>query len=388
MEKINIYFQTVTRGFFQHLFRADISNISFSGKKQYEVANRFHKLLSIIVRSKFADVLGVIQVVNAKNINNISINGSFNRFLNTELPYFIYLENPTALYHYSIYRKSTFLGKQALKKNLQSYNLNKIICMSKACQIGMNRILRELNVSVDTEVVYPLVPDNKYIDVNKIIKRSSSFHFNVLFATQGIRFISKGGLEVVKVAEKLSGTNIIFTILTESKYIPESVKTRIDKLDNIQLIEFGYTFEQMQQLYAKQNLLLHLTSDDSFGLVILEALKSGIPVISTNLYAIPEMVKTGYNGYLYRPKWYFFDKDNKPNPKVWNHRKKTLYNIDIIDNDIVDFSVDHILELYKDRELLLQMSLNAFNTANEQPFSFSYIKHQWELSMKQIYEEK
>lgn len=131
MKEINVYFPTVTRGFFQHLFEADISNIKFLGKKQYEVANKLHKLLSNVVRSKLADELGIIQVVNVKNIDNMAINGSFNRFLNTDLPYFIYLENPTALYHYSISRKSTFFGKKTLRKNLQNNHLKKLFVCQK-----------------------------------------------------------------------------------------------------------------------------------------------------------------------------------------------------------------------------------------------------------------
>lgn len=57
-------------------------------------------------------------------------------------------------------------------------------------------------------------------------------------------------------------------------------------------------------------LLLHPTSDDSNSLTVLEAMKAGLPIISTKLYAIPEMVKDGVNGFLTEPKYAFFDNNN------------------------------------------------------------------------------
>src|SRR5699024_10119022 len=108
----------------------------------------------------------------------------------------------------------------------------------------------------------------------------------------------------------------------------------------------------------------------------------------TDLYAIPEMIKDGYNGYLHKPKWYFFDKNNNPNPKVWNHREETIYNTNTVDDNIIDFSVNNILKLNNNRNLLLQISLNALNTAKGEPFSSSYIKKQWELSVKKLNKEK
>lgn len=42
--------------------------------------------------------------------------GSFNRFLKTDKPYFIYLENPLALYHYSIKRKTLYEDREQLER--------------------------------------------------------------------------------------------------------------------------------------------------------------------------------------------------------------------------------------------------------------------------------
>ena len=38
-----------------------------------------------------------------------------------------------------------------------------------------------------------------------------------------------------------------------------------------------------------------------FGLVIIEAMNRGLPVIASNIGAIPELIKDGYNGFLFEP---------------------------------------------------------------------------------------
>ncbi len=53
-------------------------------------------------------------------------------------------------------------------------------------------------------------------------------------------------------------------------------------------------------------IFINPTRQDSFSLVVLEAIKSGNVIISSDLYAIPEMVIDDYNGYLVGPKYRIF----------------------------------------------------------------------------------
>ena len=108
---IRIYFATKVRGFFRHLFKHPNIQASFSvnSAKSYETASRFHMIKSRIARSWLCDWLGVIQRINVKGREE-DICGSYNRFLLSDKPYFIYVENPTALYHYTLSRKKSILG--------------------------------------------------------------------------------------------------------------------------------------------------------------------------------------------------------------------------------------------------------------------------------------
>ncbi len=54
-------------------------------------------------------------------------------------------------------------------------------------------------------------------------------------------------------------------------------------------------------IFSDSDIFLHPTYDDCFPLVLIEAFYFGLPVISTNVGSIPEIVENGINGYSVEP---------------------------------------------------------------------------------------
>ena len=52
---------------------------------------------------------------------------------------------------------------------------------------------------------------------------------------------------------------------------------------------------------CKSDVLIHPTYVDTFGVVVLEAIAHGLGIISTDLYALPEMVYDDINGIILNP---------------------------------------------------------------------------------------
>lgn len=62
----------------------------------------------------------------------------------------------------------------------------------------------------------------------------------------------------------------------------------------------GFTNNVDQYLIASDIFILP-SKDEGFPMSILEAMRLSLPIISTKIAGIPEMVKTGYNGILVEP---------------------------------------------------------------------------------------
>jgi glycosyltransferase involved in cell wall biosynthesis len=67
----------------------------------------------------------------------------------------------------------------------------------------------------------------------------------------------------------------------------------------VTLLDANLTLEEMNNLYKKSDIFVLPTYRDSYGLVIQEALSWGMPIITTDQYAIGEMVKDSYNGFIF-----------------------------------------------------------------------------------------
>lgn len=376
---IKIFFPTQIRGFFKHLFEEKDINASIGYKKNaiYEVGSWTSNLIKSIARLPIFDKLGVIYSVTV-NGEQCDCYGSFNRFLNADRPYFIYVENPTALYHYCLNRGTSWLGKKRIRNKLADKNLKALVCMSKACQTTFATVCGKPRKDCILTQIYPLVPDNPRVNEDYIDKRCRKEEIKLLYIAQGIRFLSKGALEVLEAFKKmkLDGLNVSLTMITSFQDVdPAKLKLAKDTC-GVDLYDFKFTYDEMQKLYASHNILLIPTSDDSFNLTVLEAMKAGLPIIGSSLYAIPEMVVDNENGFLCEPAWYFFDKNNMPNPVVWNHRKETIYSGEM-NKRVADYIYDKVSLIVGDRKLLLRMSLDSWNKSRTSPFSRDYIVNQW-----------
>lgn len=385
---MNIHFVTPVRGFFQHLFKDSKINATITCKENslYEINNWKNRLAKTIARSYLFDKLGIIKSTKALRID-CDIYGSFNRFLNADRPYFIYVENPTALYHYRLHRAKSFLGKRKIKKEIKVPNLKALVCMSKACHSTFEQVCSKVPLNVNLTQIYPLVPDNGYISTEQIKKRCTADSIKLLFIAQGLRFTSKGALDVLNAYQRLKqdGHKVTLTMVTSIKDANQNAINLVKKDSSIILHDFNFSYDEMQKLYASHTILLIPSSDDSFNLTVLEAMKAGLPIIGSKLYAIPEMVKEQENGFLCDPAYWFFDQANIPNPPVWNNRKETIYAGKTNDR-IVIFLYEKIKLFLNDRELLTEMSLDSYNKANSPPFCRDYITSQWNELFKSMKE--
>ena len=136
------------------------------------------------------------------------------------------------------------------------------------------------------------------------------------------RFYSKGGPELINAfINSTFNQNVRLTVLSHWNCLEKETQVLIQKNESIRFLEFELNAAQMSQLYWENDLLVHPTRNDSYGLVIQEALAHGLGVIATDLYAISEMIENGFNGLLIEPDEYsLFDANFNANMDVWSNR--------------------------------------------------------------------
>lgn len=372
-----IYVATKVRGFLLKLFTLNSDKFEFiyTKEKIYETNSIVKITLSKLVKSKIADYFAIISRTKVDSAP-FDYAFSYNRFLKSKVDYVIYLENPLALVHYSTDRPKTLIGKLKLQRYFSDPKLKEIICLSKACYETVDKIY-SIPSNLIISQIYPLIPDYKNVNL-EIIKQKS--HREIITCTYiSSNFNLKGGAEIIEVFNKifkLNITNIQLTIVTKLSNIDNKTMTKIKEIPIVKIIDFKLNDKELRDLYISTNILLNPTRQDSFSLVTLEAMKAGNVILSTDLYALNELVENNKNGFLIEPKFRFFLKNNMPNEYVWNNRKKTIYS-NYIDENIVNFLFKHITSLQKNRNQLEKLSINSYIKSAQGEFSTSYIKSKW-----------
>lgn len=198
-----------------------------------------------------------------------------------------------------------------------------------------------------------------------------------MYIAQGTRFTSKGGLEIIEAFIKSKKDyNVELTVITNIESIEPIIMKKI-RDNGIKLVEFKLSYPELEKVYADHHILLQPSSDDSFGLTVLEAMHAGLAIIASDMYAFSELVLNNENGILVNPAFRFFDKNNLPNPKVWNNREKTIYS-NKVNNRLVKDLYRVITYLASDRDTLNRFSHKSYERANDE-FGKSTIIGKWDL---------
>ena len=199
-----------------------------------------------------------------------------------------------------------------LKKIFSQKNFVKLLFKSNA---GRNTLmsygkLDSTFLSEKVDVVYPAVRrvENKYIKFNKD-------KVNLLFVGD---FFAKGGIHVVDAFEKIQKEfpNGRLRICSHDAWqtnnyeLAKRYKSKVVYNENI---TFDYVDRDIliEKILPETDIFLCPTYRDSYGYAIEEAMAYAIPVISTNHFAIPEIVEHGVSGFLIRTQSFEFVKNFK-----------------------------------------------------------------------------
>lgn len=184
--------------------------------------------------------------------------------------------------------KSNYLKKVIITKLFNTYDV--IIVISDYWK----HVLEKYTNNKIVVIYNPIKPIRENIEFNKI-----SDHYCIL--TMGELCERKGTDKVIKIASLIDKPHITFVICGNGNI---DLYKRLAKEYNIQdkLIFKGWIQGEEKEEIIKGSSIYFLPSlHEGLPMSIIEAMAYGLPVISTNVGGIPEIVINGYNGFTHQP---------------------------------------------------------------------------------------
>jgi glycosyltransferase involved in cell wall biosynthesis len=205
------------------------------------------------------------------------------------------------------------------------------------------------------------------------LKRKDSAVVRLSFI--GRDFFEKGGHDVqeaFKILNKKYPGRISLKMKTN---VPEKHRLNLPNVKYLGNIPDKKEF--YDEIFGECDIYVQPTTIDSFGVSILEAMSTGLPIVCTDDFTLPELVEDGYNGFLVKSPvhWYPYLSIGKSREykKIAEHdHPKTVKEL-----------VDKISILIENPNLRKKMGRNSFKMVSTGKFS---IKER-NKRLRRIYDE-
>ena len=203
-------------------------------------------------------------------------------------PFIVNIDNPYAFCAYN--PLAVKLYRPIIRAILEQPRCLEIRCLSRACQESLRAEFGDY-VADKSVIDYP-----KFAPPLETPVMQNDGPCKFLFVST--QFEIKGGGALLKAFETVLST-VTDAELHLVTHLPEQFQARVNDNPNIHVHPATFTRDDISERFLKTNhVLVHPTYFDSFGMVVLEALRMGMPIIATDVYAIREMVHDQVNGVL------------------------------------------------------------------------------------------
>jgi glycosyltransferase involved in cell wall biosynthesis len=188
---------------------------------------------------------------------------------------------------------SAFRAVEQVKNALNRRTFRKARKLVSWHNWGKQSLIRDYGVSADSVVVIPPGIDLERWNFSRATDQPDR-RVRLLFV--GGDFVRKGGDVLLTAFRKDLGRDCELDIVTR-----ENVNT--DGLANVRIHHgLGPNAPGLLELYARADVFVFPTFADTLPLVNMEAMASGLPVVTTNVGALTEEIEEGVTGFLVPPR--------------------------------------------------------------------------------------
>lgn len=233
--------------------------------------------------------------------------------------------------------------RRIIMKSLMSKSCKKILPQSEAAKRSFIRAIGKKNfekIKDKVEVLYLTIrPTNK-----KKIKRNDG---KVVISLLGRSFYGKGMPHMLKAYERLTKKycNLVFRY---KGLLPEGWDEFAKSLPGFEHVTGHLPRDELfERMYLSADIYAMPTNKDNYGVVFLEAMSAGLPIVATTSFTVPELVEDGKNGLLVQT--------DLTHENYYDRVDKYNRDIRMVDKDIVDQLVEKLSILIEDEKLREKM---------------------------------
>jgi len=244
--------------------------------------------------------------------------------------------------------------KRFIEKKLASKYCKGILCH---CEATRQAFFKNLNCSKFGDKIKVLYPASHIVP----IKREKHKKIRILCVLS--LFKPKGGPQVLEAFSRLEKKYKDIELWLRSD-VPESFKKKYNSKNIKYMDYFGDIIPReklLKEIYSKCDIFLYPTFCDTFGYSLIDAMIAKLPIVGTSLYAIPEIVEEGENGFIIKIEGYSVESG------ITEHLTKGLPQDG--GGKFINGMIERLERLIKNKKLREEMGQKGFEMVNKGKFS-------------------
>ncbi len=358
MLKVLLTHPPTTHTYYAEMIAAQPPGVAFVWNQKPLLASiqesSFKKIAVLILRS-----LGLpnLRFVRRNAVNDVDVIHSCQNLLLANRPWVVDIEHgcPFVGIHFS--RLQKVMTRKIIKLILASQFCQAILPWTNTAAEGLLKTLdRDEVIAKKIQTVYPAVQTAERIDYKE---RSDELKLLFVVNYPEWNFFLKGGRELIEAYRILRPKTGNLSLIVVGP-VPSSIVSECSRVPGI-LLPGKVSRSQLYQLYRKSAIYVMPSYSDTFGMVFLEAMAFGLPIVALNRPYTAEIVKDGETGLLVElpaSSLHWFDASGRPRVNSDTFIKQVLHSD--VDIRVVEGLVEKIGCLIEDHRLRKRMGTNGY----------------------------
>lgn len=194
----------------------------------------------------------------------------------------------------------TVLGHDPSLKTTVSYGINQSTIVTAVSDSLKRDTMQLIKPDAEIRTIYNFIDEKRYIPMAPShLKAELGIAENekVIIHISNFRDV-KNIPQIVRTFFEVRKSVKVKLVLVGEGPEKEHIEKLVRDLQLEEAVIFTGKRDDMTHLLAISDAMLHLSKQEAFGLVILEAMACGVPTVATAIGGIPEVVEDGKSGFL------------------------------------------------------------------------------------------